>query len=283
MNNKANKQHQGPDEIIKTINRMNQKYPWLRFVVCILIITASYILYIYFVDWIRAPFQLSNATLLGEGIGIYMTVIGIIWALIISFTYQQAIHRQRTIHDAFYSEARNLCNILMLVETMGTPKMVNKTKSTIQNYITDILEDKYGENSAIYNISTQNLFKINTILRKEYSDIRGNKDMINFETVQDELIGVMRARSQRFAALKSELSRNQTLVIEVLGSLLFVGFLFFDMGVSHLEGMLFALLVGAYSLLWITLMDVDDPFNGQWRIEPRVMVNLLHELSERKE
>jgi hypothetical protein len=92
----------------------------------------------------------------------------------------------------------------------------------------------------------------------------------------------MSARSQRFAALKSELSRNQTLVIEALGSLLFLGFLFFDMGVPHLKGVLFALLVGAYSLLWITLMDVDDPFNGQWQVEPRVMVNLLHDLKKEK-
>jgi hypothetical protein len=93
----------------------------------------------------------------------------------------------------------------------------------------------------------------------------------------------MSARSQRFAALKSELSGSQTLVIEALGSMLFFGFLFFDMGVPHLEGMLFALLVGAYSLLWITLMDVDDPFNGQWQVEPRVMVNLLHDLEKEKE
>jgi hypothetical protein len=92
----------------------------------------------------------------------------------------------------------------------------------------------------------------------------------------------MSARSQRFAALKSELSRNQTLVIEALGSLLFLGFLFFDMGVPHLKGVLIALLVGAYSLLWITLMDVDDPFNGQWQVEPRVMVNLLHDLKKEK-
>jgi hypothetical protein len=65
--------------------------------------------------------------------------------------------------------------------------------------------------------------------------------------------------------------------------MLFFGFLFFDMGVLHPEGILFTMLVGAYSLLWITLMDVDDPFNGQWQVEPRVMVNLLYDLEKEKE
>lgn len=100
MSGKTHTQHQGPHEIVKTINRMSEKYPWLRLVVCILIMLVSYLLYISFVGWIRAPFQLFNATSLGAGIGIYMTIIGIIWALIISFTYQQAIHRQRAIHES---------------------------------------------------------------------------------------------------------------------------------------------------------------------------------------
>jgi uncharacterized membrane protein (DUF485 family) len=132
MSGKIYTQHQGPHEIIKTINRMSEKYPWLRLVVCILIMLVSYLLYISFVGWIRAPFRLLNATSLGEGIGIYMTIIGIIWALIISFTYQQAIHRQRAIHEALYSEASGLCNILLLVETMGTREMVSKITSIIR-------------------------------------------------------------------------------------------------------------------------------------------------------
>lgn len=283
MSGKTPAQHQGSHEIIKAINRMSEKYPWLRLVVCILIMLVSYLLYVSFVDWIRAPFRLFNATSLGAGIGIYMTIIGIIWALIISFTYQQAIHRQRTIHEALYSEARGLCNILLLVETMGTQEMVSKTTSIIKGYIKDFLEDKYGESAALYDASTRELFKIDKILRTEPSLSGDRGTEVTWEAVHDELTGIMSARSQRFAALKSELSGNQTLVIEVLGSLLFLGFLFFDMGVPHLEGLLFALLVGAYSLLWITLMDVDDPFNGQWQVEPRVMVNLLHDLEKEME
>ena len=66
--------------------------------------------------------------------------------------------------------------------------------------------------------------------------------------------------------------------IELLSSLIMVGFLMLDLSAPLLEALLLGLTTGAIMVLYLSLFDLDYPFGGLWRVEPLGLRRLRREL-----
>jgi hypothetical protein len=264
----------------KKFNMYAEKYSWTVWIFVLLIMVGAFFFYYFVVEYIRAPFDLDEGSELVEGIAAFITVIGIVFALIMTFTYQQAINRHLLIRKSIFREVNSLHNIVLLSKTMEGPKGAQKKiVSIVQEYLDYMITGGFDEKEGLCEDAYQNLFDIITELRKVASDgIKDRVDRISLDAIHEELRVVSSARSGRLTACKSGLPKINALIVEFLGLVLIIGFLFLDMGLLILESTLFALVLGAILLLFVILRDMDDPFYGVWKMKTTVLKDLRREL-----
>ena len=103
-------------------------------------------------------------------------------------------------------------------------------------------------------------------------------DRVTLDALHDELRTTTRARSERLSIAARHIPRIHWFQIELLSTLIIVGFLLLDMGAPLLEALLLGLTSGAITVLYLSLFDLDYPFGGLWRVEPLGLQRLRREL-----
>ncbi|MHA1269306.1 MAG: bestrophin-like domain [Candidatus Helarchaeota archaeon] len=255
----------------KMFNVWFHKHPWFLFILIILTIVLSFLAFYFLIPVFRSFFDYSLVQYLGDAISIYMAFLGFVFALFISFTYQQGIERQRTVRDCIYREAKSLQNILIFTKSGASKQSKEEIFDIIRNYIKTFLAEGYKVGEKLNDEDFLKLFGIIEILKK---GTVGHE----LEVIYEELQDMSTIRSERLAATKSGLSNSQMLVLELLGWMLVMGFWFLDINMLLLEAILFSVIAGIYTLLIYVISDVDDPFEGLWRIKLNVMEELLNKL-----
>jgi hypothetical protein len=261
----------------KALNRIIRTRPWMLLVVPAVSGGAMFAVHPYLADPLQGSLGTAGAQDLGEGVGAFLTVVGVIYALIIGFTFQQAFSRQAELRQKLTAEASSLRNLLMLSGTMRVGTAQEVVAGHLLRYLAQLLDHEFPPEDAVDAAPT--LYQIVPVLNEISADGTDDAvDRITLNAIHDELRTTTRARSERLSIAARHIPRIHWFQIELLSTLIMVGFLLLDLRAPPLEALLLGLTTGAIMVLYLSLFDLDYPFGGLWRVEPLGLQRLRHEL-----
>jgi hypothetical protein len=265
----------------KALNRTIRTRPWMLAVIPAVMGGAMVALFPYLADPLQGWLGTAGAHDLAEGVSAFLTVVGVIYALIIGFTFQQAFSRQAELREKLTSEASSLRNLLMLVGTMRDGTAEEKVAGHLLRYSEQLLDCEFPPGDA--GDAAPILYEIVPVLNLISADGSDDAvDRITLAAIHDELRTATRARSERLSIAARHIPRIHWFQIELLSSFIMAGFLLLDMQAPQLEGLLLGLTTGAIMVLYLSLFDLDYPFDGLWRVEPLGLRRLRQELGGRE-
>jgi hypothetical protein len=263
----------------KALNRTIRTRPWMLLAIPAVSGGAMFALYPYLADPLQEWLRTAGARDLAEGVGAFLTVVGVIYALIIGFTFQQAFGRQAELRQKLTAEASSLRNLILLTGTMRGGTAQNAVGGHVLGYVEQLLEHEFPPDETVDAAPT--LYRIIPVLNEISTDgVSDEVDRITLNAIHDELRTTTRARSERLSIAARHIPRIHWFQIEILSSLIMAGFLLLDMSAPLLEALLLGLTTGAIMVLYLSLFDLDYPFGGLWRVEPLGLQRLRHELRE---
>jgi hypothetical protein len=238
---------------------------------------AMFLIYPYLADPLQNALGTAGARNVAEGVGSFLTVVGVIYALIIGFTFQQAFARQAELRQKLTAEASSLRNLLLLSGTMRVAAAQEAVANHLRGYVAQLLDHEFPPRDTTDAAPT--LYHIVPVLNEVSSD--GNADAVDrvtLDAIHDELRAATRARSERVSIAARHIPRIHWFQIEMLSSLIMAGFLLLDLSAPVLEALLLGLTTGAILVLYLSLFDLDYPFDGLWRVEPLGLQRLRADL-----
>jgi hypothetical protein len=267
-------------EAQKGLNRIIQTQPWVLFLTPALAAVGFFLLHRLCADLVRNPLQLLEARDLGEGVGTFLTVVGVIYALILGFTFQRAFSRQNDLRHKLTTEASSLRNLLLLCGVMRARQRRGAIAHHVRDYVERLLKHEFPPQEENPTDTAAILYRIVPVLNEICADgIADDVDRVTLDAVHDELRSATRSRSERLTISARHIPRVHWFQIELLSALIMVGFLLLDLRAPRLEALLFGMTASAISVLYLSLFDLDYPFGGLWRVEPRALLALQRELA----
>ena len=263
----------------RRVNRLIQLQPWVLFATPALAAAGAFALHWLLADLVQEPLGTAAARDLGEGIGTFLTVIGIIYALILGFTFQQAYSRQTDLRAALRAEASSLWNLLLLGRAMGGTAEQGEIDRRVRAYVEHVLGAEFPPEELEPAEAAPMLFEVLGVLHRLSADgVADEVDRVTLAAIHDELRAATRARSDRLAISTRPIPRIHWFQIELLSTLVMIGFLILDLRAPLLEALLLSFTTSAITVLYMSLFDLDYPFAGLWRVEPRPLEALRREL-----
>jgi hypothetical protein len=240
---------------------------------------ATFLLYPVLAGPLQGSLGTAGAQDLGEGVGAFLTVVGVIYALIIGFTFQQAFGRQAELRQKLTAEASSLRNLLLLSGTMRVGTAQGTVAGHLRSYVEQLLDHEFPPEDEVD--AAPILYEIIPVLNEISADGTADAvDRITLNAIHDELRTTTRARSERLSIAARHIPRIHWFQIELLSTLIMVGFLLLDLHAPLLEALLLGLTTSAIMVLYLSLFDLDYPFGGLWRVEPLGLQRLRKELGE---
>jgi hypothetical protein len=263
----------------KALNRIIRTRPWMLLAIPTVSGGAMFLVYPYLAGPLQGSLGTAEARDLGEGVGAFLTVVGVIYALIIGFTFQQAFGRQAELRQKLTAEASSLRNLLLLSGTMRLGTTQEAVAGHLRSYVGQLLDHEFPPEDEVDAAPT--LYQIVPVLNEVSTDGTADAvDRITLNAIHDELRTATRARSERLSIAARHIPRIHWFQIELLSTLIMVGFLLLDLGAPLLEALLLGLTTSAIMVLYLSLFDLDYPFGGLWRVEPLGLRRLRKELGE---
>ncbi len=263
----------------RALNRMIRTLPWMLLVIPAISGGAMVAVYPYLAGPLQSWLGTAGARDLGEGVGAFLTVVGVIYALIIGFTFQQAFARQADLREKLTTEASSLRNLLVLSGTMRVGTAQETVAGHLLRYTGELLDHEFPPEDAVDVAPI--LYEILPVLNLISADGTDDAvDRITLAAIHDELRTATRSRSERLSIAARHIPRIHWFQIELLSSLIMVGFLLLDLHAPLLEALLLGLTTGAIMVLYLSLFDLDYPFDGLWRVEPLGLRRLRHEIGD---
>lgn len=261
----------------RALNRIIRKRSWMLLAIPTVSGGAMFLVYPYLADPLQHALGTAGARDVAEGVGSFLTVVGVIYALIIGFTFQQAFARQAELRQKLTAEASSLRNLLLLSGTMHVATAQETVANHLRSYVGQILDQEFPPRDTADPAPT--LYRIVPVLNEVSTDGTSDAvDRITLNAIHDELRTTTRARSERVSIATRQIPRIHWFQIELLSSLIMVGFLLLDLSAPLLEALLLGLTTGAILVLYLSLFDLDYPFDGLWRVEPQGLQRLRKEL-----
>jgi hypothetical protein len=263
----------------KALNRIIRTRPWMLLAIPTVSGGAMFLVYPYLAGPLQGSLGTAEARDLGEGVGAFLTVVGVIYALIIGFTFQQAFGRQAELRQKLTAEASSLRNLLLLSGTMRLGTTQEAVAGHLRSYVGQLLDHEFPPEDEVDAAPT--LYQIVPVLNEVSTDGTADAvDRITLNAIHDELRTATRARSERLSIAARHIPRIHWFQIELLSTLIMVGFLLLDLHAPLLEALLLGLTTSAIMVLYLSLFDLDYPFGGLWRVEPLGLRRLRKELGE---
>ncbi|MCP5058004.1 MAG: DUF4239 domain-containing protein [bacterium] len=263
----------------KYVNQLIQSQPWVLFAAPALSASAAFAVHHLLADLVQEPLGTASAHDLGEGVGTFLTVIGIIYALILGFTFQQAYSRQIDLRTALRAEASSLWSLLLLGRAMGGSSERSEIDRRVRTYVGHVLDVEFPPDDLEPAEAAPILFEVLGVLHGLSADgVADEVDRVTLAAIHDELRAATRARSDRLAISTRPIPRIHWFQIELLSTLMMIGFLILDLRAPLLEALLLSFTASAITVLYMSLFDLDYPFAGLWRAEPRPLEALRREL-----
>ena len=261
----------------RALNRIIRKRPWMLLAIPTFNGGAMFLIYPYLADPLQDALGTAGARDVAEGVGSFLTVVGVIYALIIGFTFQQAFARQAELRQKLTTEASSLRNLLLLSGTMYVATAQETVANHLRSYVGQLLDQEFPPRDTADAAPT--LYRIVPVLNEISADGTADAvDRITLNAIHDELRTTTRARSERLSIAARHIPRIHWFQIELLSTLIMVGFLLLDLHAPLLEALLLGLTSSAIMVLYLSLFDLDYPFGGLWRVEPLGLQRLRHEL-----
>ncbi len=263
----------------RALNRIIRTRPWMLLAIPTATGGATFLLYPFLAGPLQGSLGTAGARDLGEGVGAFLTVVGVIYALIIGFTFQQAFGRQAELRQKLTAEASSLRNLLLLSGTMRVGTAQGTVAGHLRSYVEQLLDHEFPPEDEVD--AAPILYEIVPVLNEISADGTADAvDRITLNAIHDELRTTTRARSERLSIAARHIPRIHWFQIELLSTLIMVGFLLLDLHAPLLEALLLGLTTSAIMVLYLSLFDLDYPFGGLWRVEPLGLQRLRKELGE---
>ncbi|MDJ0867919.1 MAG: DUF4239 domain-containing protein [Myxococcota bacterium] len=264
----------------KWMNRVVRSRPWVVFTWPLATGVATFAVFPYVATPVRSLYEMGAVVDLAEGIGTFLTVIGVVYALIIGFTFQQCFARQDELRQQLTAEAGSLRNVLLLCDTLKAWTQRQVVAGTLREYTERLLSREFPPEGSLAPDPAATLYQIVPVLNEVSVDgVSDATDRVTLTAIHDELRAATRARSSRLAVAVRHIPRIHWFGIELLSTLILAGYLLLDLGALRLEATLFGMTTAAISVLYISLFDLDYPFGGLWSVEAHALEALRGELA----
>eukprot|EP00741_Cyanophora_paradoxa_P011451 tig00020556_g11062.t1 len=199
----------------------------------------------------------------GDAVNYVATLLGLVYAILVGSTYDDANNKQDLVQGSLYREVSNLHQVVMLGKQLngGRDKnMVNNIYRMVRDYVQCTRENDFTPEADICSKCAYQLADMTGAVTRLASD--GKHDYVD-QTILQAVLASLRnaqsARADRLTGFTLNIPPNHLLRMRVGGTALVAAFLLISSGSPKFDRMLFAGLTGTYVVLDSTLRDM-----GQW-------------------
>lgn len=235
----------------------------------------------------------------GDAFGPFATLLSLIYSIVLGQIYHYYFERQQMIQNCLYEEAAALqillhvCNCQHRTTTPATEANSQKKKATTRLDYTDGKGKARPLMCAPLKEYTQNF--IQTAFSKQSSRILSQdvpQKLVELANIYDTtssqssrspsrclmvanaIQAATSARALRISHVNSELPAVQKITERLLSYVILVGFVLVDLKAPILEASLFSVISGCFTTIHGFLMDLSDPFSGQWTVGTHIRKDL---------
>jgi len=223
----------------------------------------------------------------------YLSVAGLLYALIIAFLYGDVQQRLVEVRTALGNEVSSMKHIYLLVKALknGSDQLKSDVLSCIMSYINSVEEtianpggDKHEKDlDEIYAI----IPVIITMFENEVDQEQISVDHAILETILDAMLEISEARYQRQSLLNSSIQPLVWTLLSILSAMMFFGVLFLETGSKEMNNVFCLVAVLSITMSNFVLSDIDEPFLGFMYVKLTSLISLKkdiqHSLINRKD
>ncbi len=204
-------------------------------------------------------------------IGIFLTYIGFVYAIIIGFSVSFVFSLYHNILKSFMQETTSLKHIYNLSFYFNNEKVRKIVREKIKKYVTSVIKNwntekgRKGSFKEVFELTK--FFKVKTL-----------KDAILLKSITEELTTASNAREDRIVLTEKYIPPLQWIIIIFLTFSLLLGFFLYFPSEKLISIVLINLLSITFSILIFIIYDLDHPFTGIWAHSPKYFESVLEEL-----
>jgi len=203
--------------------------------------------------------------------GTFYTVFGVLYAIIAGFLIIEALSKYTSLQSLIEEEINNLQDMRDLVIYLSCePKIVQKIIYELQGYVQSISTiewDSMKKGNKVGNSdTTKEMYEIFDAINN--MSLEDKKDEIALKLLMQKMTEITTLRTKRISVATQKLPYSLKILLYFMSSTLILGLML--MGVHSVIVHIFMVvsLIISVQLLNSIIVDIDNPFEGLWKIDP---------------
>jgi hypothetical protein len=223
---------------------------------------------------VRALFPEDVLEASNDVVGNYYQTLGTVYAVLLAFVVFVVWGQFNDARSAVSEEAKDLEDLLRLASGLSEPVAANLSGKT-RAYIREVVEREWDAMAA--GRSHPRAAELLNDLGKDVLAV--NPGTSREETVYGELLSrfneLSDARSRRLLQSQARMPGSLWALL-IVGSIVTIGSMYlFGVKSFVLHGLLTGAMSGSVGFVLYLILDMDNPFEGDWRITPEPLRRLL--------
>jgi len=228
----------------------------------------------------------------GDAFGPFATLLSLIYSIVLGQIYHYYFERQQMIQNCLYEEAAAL---QLLFHVSNSQENKNDTTSTcleentnendhvrrlmyapLKTYTESFLRTAFDTNSSyrLRQDGPRKLVELASIYDTTLSAQSSAQSSSRCRMVANAIQAATSARALRVSHVNSDLPVVQKTTERLLSYVILGGFVLVDLKAPILEALLFSVIAGCFTTIHGFLMDLSDPFSGQWTVGTHIRKDL---------
>ncbi|KAL3909200.1 MAG: hypothetical protein SGARI_002717 [Bacillariaceae sp.] len=225
----------------------------------------------------------------GDAFGPFATLLSLIYSIVLGQIYHYYFERQQMIQNCLYEEAAALQ--LLFHAVGGSPRATSgEAKSQANTNDNDparcsmlALLKTYTQTFLRTAFSTKSSYKLRQDVPQKLVEMASIYDSTSSPSsfpsshclvAANAIQAATSARALRIAHVNSDLPVVQKITERLLSYVILGGYVLVDLKAPILEALLFSVLAGCFTTIHGFLMDLSDPFSGQWTVGTHIRKDL---------
>jgi hypothetical protein len=204
-----------------------------------------------------------------ESWGIFFTVLGVVYAIIVGFVLAELLSRYHRLSTHIHDELNAIEDIrdyLIYVDHNEDTKTC--IVDALYGYLVSVVDREWpamaNAQNTIESDTSPELYGIMEAV--EQIKVYDRSDVVALEFMIERISDVTTYRTERLEMSRQHLSPALRFLIVFLSLIVAGGFILMNVGSTLIHGFMVLGAVTSISLLYVVMADLEQPFTGMWNI-----------------
>ncbi len=217
--------------------------------------------------------------------GTFYTVFGVLYAIIAGFLIIEALSKYNTLNELIEEEINELQDIRDLAIYFNCDDdLIKKIIFELKGYVQSVIKFEWQTmKQGTKNLNpdtTREMYEIFSAINE--IDLRNKKDEISLQLFMQKMTNITTLRTKRISISTQTLPVALKVLLYFMSSCLILGLLLLGVYNVIIHILMTISLVVSVQLLNSIILDIDNPFEGIWQIQPVLFSDFVKTLDEKE-